>query len=122
MPIARKRIQGWEDMVELLLAVWIIVSPFLLGYFNLASAAGVMIIVGALLTLTTQLGMSLQTPWEDWLNLILALLLIISPWMLGFNSVMVAVVNAVASGICVAIFALLSLSHEYSEHRIHRAQ
>ena len=121
MPLGSKRLQGWEDTVELLFAVWILVSPFLLGYFHVASASAIMIFIGAVLFMTTQLGLSLQTPWEDWTNLILALLLIVSPWMFGFSTVKVAVINAVASGICVAIFALLSLSHEYSEIRTHRA-
>lgn len=122
MPLGSKRLQGWEDTIELLLAVWIIVSPFLLGYFSVASASATMIFIGAILTLTTQLGLSQQEPWEDWVNLILAVSLIVSPWVFGFNTVNIAVINAVASGICVAIFALLSLSHEYSELRAHRAQ
>ena len=121
MPLGSKRLQGWEDTIELLLAVWIIVSPFLLGYFSVASASATMIFIGAILTLTTQLGLSQQEPWEDWVNLILAVSLIVSPWVFGFNTVNIAVINAVASGICVAIFALLSLSHEYSEIRTHRA-
>jgi hypothetical protein len=122
MPIGSKRLQGWEDTVELVLSAWIIISPFLLGYFHIANASAVMIFLGTFIFLFSQLGLSTQEPWEEWVNLFLALLLIISPWMFGYIGEEVAMINAIASGICVAIFALISLSHEYSESRTHRAR
>ena len=122
MPEGSRRWEGWEDMVELLIATWIIISPFLLGYFHVASASSAMIVFGVFIFLFSQLGISKQSPWEEWMNLLLAVVLIVSPWVFGFTHEVVAVVNAIASGICVAIFALLSLAHEYSEIRLHRLQ
>lgn len=109
-----KRLQGWEDTVELLLAIWIIGSPFFLGFFHVGAASASLILIGSLIFLTSQLGLSTQEPWEEWLNLLLAACLLVSPWLFGFADHFVATINAVASAICVAVFALISMIHEYS--------
>ena len=117
MSLGKTRYQGWEDMVELLLAIWIIGSPFFLGFFSVGSASATLMLIGTFIFLISQLGLSTQEPWEEWVNLALAAILLVSPWLFGFADHTVAMVNSVASAICVAIFALLSMLHEYSDIR-----
>ena len=72
--------ENWLDPVELLLATWLLASPFALGFFDVSSASIVMIAIGCTVFLTAQLGLSNHLPWEEWINLLLAALLIASPW------------------------------------------
>lgn len=43
--------------------------------------------------------------WQGWVNLILGLWLIVSPWLLGFSSTAGAMWNSVIVGFVVAILA-----------------
>ena len=105
--------ENWLDPVELLLATWLLASPFALGFFDVSSASIVMIAIGCTVFLTAQLGLSNHLPWEEWINLLLAALLIASPWLFGFAGIMAATVNAVVSGIVLAILALAALLIDY---------
>ncbi len=106
--------ENWLDPVELLFSVWLLASPFVLGFFDVTSASIVMIAIGSTVFLTAQLGLSNHLPWEEWINLLLAGLLIASPWLFGFAGIMVATVNAVVSGIVLATLALAALWIDYS--------
>lgn len=119
MRLGMTKLQGWEDTVELVLAIWIIGSPFFLGFFSVGAASASLMLIGSLIFLISQLGLSMQEPWEEWINLALAALLLISPWLFGFAEHTIATINAVASALCVAVFALLSMLHEYSATRTH---
>jgi len=106
--------ENWLDPVELLFSVWLLASPFVLGFFDVSSASIVMIAIGSTVFLTAQLGLSNHLPWEEWINLLLAAVLIASPWLFGFAGIMAATVNAVVSGIILAILALAALLIDYS--------
>ncbi len=120
--------ENWLDPIELLFSVWLLASPFVLGFFDVTSASIVMIAIGSTVFLTAQLGLSNHLPWEEWINLLLAALLIASPWLFGFAGMMAATVNAVVSGIVLAILAFAALwidysykeSQEFAAESIHR--
>ena len=112
-----KGISGWQDVVELVLAAWIFVSPVVLGYFTVVEASITALLVGAIVSLTSQLGIAKQQPWEEWFNLVVAAIFITSPWLFGYSTVVAATLNAVISGLLLAIFAIAALIHEYAELR-----
>ncbi len=115
-------IEGWQDMIELIVAFWLILSPFALGFFDVPTAGGVAVIIGTIAFLTSQLGLANQQPWEEWFNLLLAIILIFSPWLLGYSAVVVATTNAVITGAVLGMFAIASMKHEYAERRMQRAR
>lgn len=118
MALGIKRWQGWEDMLEMLLALWMIAAPFILGFISEGAASASSIFIGSVIFLVSQLGLSRQEPWEEWVNLILAAFLLVSPWLFGYAEITIATINAVASSLCVAVFALISMLHEYSITRM----
>jgi len=105
--------ENWLDPVELLLATWLLASPFALGFFDVISASIVMIVIGCSVFLIAQLGLSNHLPWEEWVNMLLAALLVASPWLFGFAGIMAATVNAVVSGIALGALALAALWVDY---------
>lgn len=86
-----------------LLGVWEIISPFVLGYTASSIAMYDAIIVGALL-LILGVWAALGNPGTgrtlDWINAILGLWLLVSPFILGFSALMgTATTNDVVVGI-----------------------
>lgn len=75
----------WQDLVMLLLGMWLFVSPFVLQYAEATDLAAwnsyllgfsVVVVAGAAL-LRPQM-------WEEWVNLALGIWLIIAPFVLVF--------------------------------------
>lgn len=106
---------GWQDSIELVIGLWLIASPFVLGFIESAPAAMSAICVGAMVFLFSQLGIAEQRPWEEWTNLTLALLLIISPWVLGYAAMTSAMINASACGATITLLAIITMNKEYDQ-------
>lgn len=106
--------ENWFDPAELVVSLWLLASPFVLGFFDIQSASIVMIGIGTLVFLTSQLGLSNHLPWEEWANVILAVLLLSSPWLFGFSGSMPATINALASGLILGILAVAALKVDYN--------
>ncbi len=87
----------WEDWGIVLLAIWIFIAPWVLGFSGLAAAAWVHWLIGSLLlTLALWRGPTgavrpdrTRLPegrdWLIWTNLGLSACLFVSPWVLGFG-------------------------------------
>jgi hypothetical protein len=50
--------------------------------------------------------------WEEGLNIVLGIWVIVSPWVLGFSSFKGVTNNTVIVGILVAVFAALAIAHD----------
>jgi uncharacterized membrane protein HdeD (DUF308 family) len=79
----RRKVQDW---VNLVLAVVLFISPWVLGFVPAATAAWnawvVAIVIGALAIAA----ITAFAVWEEWINLLLGLWLIVSPWVLHFST------------------------------------
>jgi hypothetical protein len=107
----------WQDLVEMLIGAWLIVSPFALGFVSLGDApAGTAILIGSLVVGIAVVGISMPEYWEEWTQLGLGAALLVSPWVLGYSAAMIATGNAVISGALLMIFAILALLRERNIH------
>ena len=112
-----KRREGWQDVVALVIAVWLVVSPFVLNFTEIKSASFTTMTIGLVSLLVTQLGIAKQQPWEERFNLGLAALLMLSPFFLGYFPTTNATLNAVISGLLLAGLAVSAMVLEHSEQR-----
>lgn len=93
-----------------LLGLWQILAPFILGYAGIAAAVWNALIVGLLLIVfaawsaTTVKADTART--LDWINLILGIWLIASPFALGYSIVAAAVWNAMIVGLAVIVLSV----------------
>jgi hypothetical protein len=91
---------------NLVLGVWLAVSPWALSYASQstpawnAHAVGVVIAVAALASLV-----AFQV-WEEWVNAALAVWLIVSPYILGFSGQVAAFWNQLIVGVLVGALAI----------------
>ena len=86
MKILRKKIWRREsalDLYKLLLAMFLLISPWLFARAN-GTAAVDLWASGAAIAILSLAAMVAFANWEEWINLLLGLWLIVSPWVLGF--------------------------------------
>jgi SPW repeat len=91
--------------INVLLGIWVIISPFILGFSTLPAAMWNSVATGGAIGILALIRSSAprQSGWS-WTNVILGIWLIISPFALGFASG-VALWNDVILGIIIAIVA-----------------
>lgn len=105
--------QRWQDWVGLILGVLLFLSPWIVGFSGAASAAASAWVIGVITVVL--FGVALSKPdheWEEWVNLVLAVLLLISPFALGFTYVIGAAYTHWFLGVLIgadAIWALVEM-------------
>lgn len=96
--------QQWEDWCSWGLGIWLVISPWALRFDLDTGATRVAVITGVLIIVTEMLTLSLFRTWEEWVNVVLGLWLLVAPWALGIaNSA--AVRNFLIVGLLVLILA-----------------
>lgn len=101
----------WEDWLGVALGLWLIVSPWALGYAeSSASATMNALFLGATLIFLEQLNLDVHEDLEEWIDIVAGAWLVISPVALGFAHAGVAALNAVGVGVLAIAFAIWALS------------
>jgi hypothetical protein len=96
------------DWINLLLAVALLVSPWIVGFAEGAAMSNAVvggIVIGAIAIAA----LVSFAQWEEWVNLLLGLWLLISPWVLGFTGNAGARWTHVVIGLAVAALAAVEL-------------
>jgi SPW repeat-containing protein len=95
------------DVYNLLLAVFLLISPWLFARAN-GTAAVDLRASGAAIAILSLAALVAFASWEEWVNLLLGLWLIVSPWLLGFAHTR-AMHFSIAVGAAVTFLAALEL-------------
>jgi SPW repeat len=101
------RIRHWQDVASLLLGVWLVSSPFALGFAG--AAVWITILLGLSVILFAVEGFVIPSYLEEWGELLLGLALVVVPWTVGYESVS-ATVSSMVSGILVISFGAWELA------------
>lgn len=104
------------DVANLILGAALILSPWFFAF-----EAGVQsqnaIICGILIALLSIAALTAYAVWEEWLNLVIGLWVIVSPWVLGFAGTTAMTVHLVI-GILVAVLAAIELyMYQHTPHQ-----
>jgi heme/copper-type cytochrome/quinol oxidase subunit 3 len=111
-----KQMKHWQDPVNAVLGVWLILSPWALGFQAERTPMVNAVIIGLLLLAAALGAIFVPRAWEEWTEGVLGLWLAVSPWALQFSGLQSARVAAVATGIVVIALALwvLATDKEYT--------
>jgi len=116
----------WQDWVNVLIGVWVVLSPWALGFTEHETAAPVAWVIGAAVVVFAGIGAYLHQAWEEALNIVLGICLLGSPWALGFSDQSSITASAVISGLLVVAFGVLAMLREMDlkkwsreEHQAH---
>ena len=96
--------------LDMLAGIWLLIGPFVLGFRGntgaVANNVALGIVIG-LLALYRAFNPATNS-WVSWLNFLLGVWVLISPWVVPFSSVHAAAINNVIMGIIVIILAAWS--------------
>lgn len=101
-----KTVKHWQDPVNAVIGAWLALSPWALGFQAEQMAMVNAVVVGALLIAVGLGATFVPRAWEEWTEGALGIWLIVSPWVLAFAGLQVAMINAVAVGAAVTLLAL----------------
>lgn len=106
----------WQDWVLLACAAWLFISPFVLGYASgPAAAAWAAWIASVVLFISAAEALVIPDALEEWVDFVVGLGLVASPWLLGYSGEIVPAANSVVTGVVVATVAILALSRDLRE-------
>ncbi|MSU88008.1 hypothetical protein GE300_00060 [Rhodobacteraceae bacterium 2CG4] len=80
----KKTNEGWQDVVCLLAGIWLMLSPWILGFAGMQLALWNALLFGAVIAVMAILAIVQFHDWEEWADMAVGAWLVISPWVLGF--------------------------------------
>jgi SPW repeat len=96
----------WCDVANLILGAILFFSPWIFG-FESGRASENAVIAGIAIMVLAIAALAAFAVWEEWLNLVVGLWTLVSPWVLGFGGTPMRV--HVVIGAAVAILAAVEL-------------
>jgi SPW repeat len=96
------------DVANLILGAILFFSPWIFG-FGAGTVSTNAYITGIAIAILAITALARFAVWEEWLNLIVGLWALVSPWVLGFQGATTAMTVHVIIGAVVAILAAIEL-------------
>lgn len=106
----------WREWLMLLFGVWLVVSPFVLGFTAVAEGMAMWstVILGLVVAGFAVAEIMKPREWEEWVSVVLGAALIVAPFALGFAGAPLALWNSLIMGVLVggdAIWSLVDMKH-----------
>lgn len=98
----------WQDWTNIVLASWLFVSPWVLGYAG-TSAAWNARLVGTAIAVFALVAIYTPQAWEELVNTAAGVWLVVSPFVLNFTAMETVSLHTVVVGILVTAFATWAL-------------
>lgn len=113
MPATHMETSRTPDVINLVLAVCLFLSPWVIGFTGDATPAWNAWIIAIALAVVAVAAISAFAEWEEWVNLALGVWLILSPWLLGFAGNM----NARWTHIILGVLAVIASAYALWDYR-----
>lgn len=108
--------QHWQDWLNGIVGIWLIISPWVLRFGATTGPESAMtwnfVISGAIALILAIAALTAYRMWEEWVEVVLGLWLIVSPWVLNFSTSRPALWSAIISGAVIVISAGWNLIEE----------
>ncbi len=101
-----KHVKHWQDPANALVGAWLVLSPWVLGFNGTVVAATSTVAIGVLLIANSLGAMRVPAAWEEWLDVVFGVLLLLAPVLLGYNGHRTALANALVAGGVVTALAI----------------
>lgn len=107
-----------RDWVMLMLGIWFVFSPFFLGYRDYTGIVAVnSYVFGAIVAALAGAALYRPQMWEEWVELVLGLWLIVAPFALDFRGDTWATANHIMVGLLIAADAA-SVLVDFPTHKL----
>lgn len=108
-PEPRAKTRRWQDWTNMVLGLLLAVSPWLLQFTGLDAATLNAVIIGGLIFALSALALTLLDRWEAYINGLLGLWAVLSPWLIGFTSYDMALIAHIGLGAGVVVVAAIEI-------------
>ena len=98
-------VKHWQDPANAVLGAWLILAPWVLGFDNHTTALANAVATGGALLAVGVAAVFEPRPWEQWIELVLGVWLIASPWALKFSALTTVTNAMVVTGVLIAVLA-----------------
>ena len=98
----------WQDKANLVLGAWLFISPWVLSYAGTLAARNAAIL-GLGIVVFALLAAYMPRAWEEIINTVLGIWLVVSPFVLGFSGSARISLHTVIVGILATAFALWAM-------------
>jgi SPW repeat len=98
----------WQDWCNLLLGIWLCLSPWVLRFVDDREAAENAVFIGFLVIVAEVFTFSMLRALEEWINVALGIWLVASVWALEITAP-AAKADLIVSGILIALLALYEI-------------
>jgi hypothetical protein len=98
----------WQDWCNLLLGIWLCLSPWVLRFVDDREAMENAVAVGFLIIVAEVFTFSMLRVLEEWINVVLGIWLVLSVWALEITT-LAAKMDLVVSGLLIALLALYEI-------------
>src|SRR5688572_16400698 len=94
----------WQDWVNVILGAWLVASPWVLDFTDNVVSSRSAWALGAAIVVFAGIAVYVPKAWEEAVNIILGICLMVSPLVLAFTENAAATANAAVVGILVVAF------------------
>ena len=98
-----------QDGINLLCAVLLFLSPWVLHYSGDVHAAGAAWISAILVGVFSIAALTRFAEWEEWVNTVLGVWIVVAPWVLGFAALTHVMYAFVVLGVIIVLASLWEL-------------
>lgn len=116
--IGKRLTVQWKDVVNLVLGLWLVVSPWALNFRLIEPPTWNAWTVGMVIAVAAAAALIAFNKWEEWVEAALGAWLIVSPFLLGFSMERNATWNQIIVGFLVGALAIWSAMEPRTAHRV----
>lgn len=95
----------WQDWANMVVGLWLFVSPWVLQYETMEAAAWNAYVLGTAIVVFAAVAVYMPKAWEELFNMAFGVWLVICPYVLGFASQTTVAINVVVVGALTVAFA-----------------
>lgn len=109
----------WQEWINLLLGLWMLIAPGVLDFMHDRSATAMWTAWtwGVATLVFTETANYLRQSWKEGIHVLLGVVLMISPWLLGYAAQSRPTNNAVTVGIVTVVLAIWTMALEMDLRR-----
>jgi ABC-type molybdate transport system permease subunit len=101
----------WQDSANLILGAWLFVSPWVLDHAGTTAALNAHV-MGAAVVVFAVIAAYMPKAWEEMINTLLGVWLVLSPFVLGFAATSIVALHTVVVGILATAFAVWAMASD----------
>lgn len=104
---------SWQNWTTLVLGIWVFLTPWLISHhmaINLENSVNWNAwVVGGIVAVSAGMALQELEPWEEWVNLVVGVWFVLSPWIFGYAGESTLMWNSVIVGAVIAVLSAISI-------------